>query len=149
MVPASLAWVIDSAEATIWCGLMAAVADERRLQRFRRDLGAVAGKAFELEAAAEEFRRAAFVGGDVGIGVTEHDAPWRRDLRQRQRIGGRPGRHQERRHLALEDFGQAPLDAQRPIVIAVAERIARVRRHDGVEDGRGDRRRVVGGEVHF
>ena len=74
---------------------MAAIAGQRRLQRRRSDFVAVAGQADELEAMAEELRRAAFIGGDVGFGMTEHDAPGRRNLRQRQRIRRRPGRHQE------------------------------------------------------
>ena len=99
---------------------VAAIAVKRRLQRLRRDLAVAAGKAGKLQPAAEKLRRAAFVGRDMGLGMAEHDAPGRRDLRQRQRIGRGPGRHQEHRHLALEDLRQPPLDAGGPVVIAVA-----------------------------
>ena len=128
--------------------LVSAIAGERGFKSFGRDLGAVAGKPFKFKAAAKKLRRAAFIGDDVGIPVTEHDAPRRRHLRKRQRIRRGAGRHQKRRHLTLEDFRQPPLDASGPVVVAVAARIAGVGLHDGVENGRRHRRRVVAGKIH-
>ena len=83
------------------------------------------------------------------LGVAEHDAPGRGDLRQSERVGRRPGRHQERRHFALENLAKTPLDVLRPIVIAVAARKTVARPNDGIEDGGRDRRGVVAGEIHL
>ena len=127
---------------------MAAVAGKRRFQGVCSDLGAVAGQADEFQTMPEEFRRAAFVGGDVGLRVTEHDAPRRRNLRQSQRIGRCAGRHQEDRDLALEDFRKLAFGGLRPIVIAVAAGIATVGLGERVENGGRDARRIVAGEVH-
>ena len=114
----------------------------------RRDLGAGAGEPDELEAGAEELRRTAFVSGDMQLGMTEHDAPGRGDVCERQRIGRGPGRHQEHRHVALENLGEAPFDRGGPRVGAIAGRKPLVRAHDGVEDFGCYRRRVVAGKVH-
>ena len=126
-----------------------AISCERSLERIRRNLAVVARESVELDAAAEKFRRAAFVGDDVRLRVTEHNAPRRRHLRKRQRIRGRAGRHQEYSNVVLEDFRETALDRRRPVVIAIAERITRTRAHDGVEDRGRDRRGIVAGEVHF
>ena len=83
---------------------------ERAPQRRGRDLAGFAREPDELDAAAEEFRRAAFVGRDVRLGVAEHGAPRRREMRERQRVGRGPGRHQEDRDLVLEQLGEPPLD---------------------------------------
>src|ERR1051325_4434317 len=64
-------------------------------------------------------------------------------MRDRQRIRGRAGRHQEDRHLALEDFRKTRLDPPGPRVVAVTERIPGV----GLPDRREDVRRNSGGVV--
>jgi len=125
-----------------------AVAGERGLQRGRGDLAGRARKLGELQSAAEEFRRAAFVGRDMRFGVAERDAPGRRDLRQRQRIGRRPGRDQKDGDFALEDVRQAALDLLRPGIVAVAARITAIGLRDGIEDFGRHRRRVVAGKIH-
>ena len=84
--------------------LVPAVTGQRALQHLRRDLGAVAGKTFKLEPAAEKLRRTAFIGDDVSVLVTKHDSPRRRDLRKRQCVRGRAGRHQKYCDFALEKF---------------------------------------------
>ncbi len=127
---------------------VAAVTGERGAERAGGDLAVGAVEPDELQSAAEKFHCAAFVGRDVRLRVTEHDAPGRGDLRQRQRVGRGPGRHQEHRHVALENLGKAPLDRRGPSVIAVAARIAVVRLRDGVENRGRDRRGIVAGEVH-
>ena len=70
-------------------------------------LPAVAREADELDPAAEEFRRAAFVGRDVRLGMAEDGAPGRRQMRERERIRGGAGRHQEDRDLVLEHLGES------------------------------------------
>ena len=99
---------------------MAAIAGERFFQRRRRDLAALSGEADEFQPAAEKFDRTAFVGRDVRFGMAQHDAPGRRDMRQRQSICGRAGRHQEYSDFALENLGKLALERLGPIVIAVA-----------------------------
>jgi len=122
---------------------------ERRLQLLWRDFAGFAGKTGELQSAAKKFRRASLVGNDVGLLVTQHDSPWRRHLRRRQCVCRRAGRHQECRDLALKNLRQTPLDLKRPVIIAIAPRIARVGGKDGVENGGRNAGRVVAGEVHW
>src|SRR6476659_6231587 len=97
---------------------------ERVLQRRRRDLAGFAGKADELDAAAEEFRCAAFVGGDVRLLMAEYGAPRRRQMRKREGVGRGSGRHQEHRDLVLKNLREAPLGASGPVVTAVGQRRA-------------------------
>ena len=106
MVPASVACDSDSAAGADMMRRRPMAALERAPQRLGRDLAGLARQADELDAAAEEFRRAAFVGRDVRLGMAQHRAPGRREMRERQRIGGGAGRHQEDRDLALEDLGE-------------------------------------------
>ena len=127
---------------------MSGIAFDCRAHRVDDELAADAGQPDELEAAAEELRRAAFVGDDVGFGVAQHAAPGRRDMRERQRIGGGAGRHDEDRNLALEDLAKPALDALCCIVIAIAERETGVGRENRVKDFRSDSRGVVAGKVH-
>jgi hypothetical protein len=68
----------------------------------RLQFAVVAGQADQLDAVPEEFRRAAFVGHDVRIGVAEDAAPGRREVGERQRIRGGAGRNQENGDLALK-----------------------------------------------
>ncbi len=86
-------------------------------KRLGRDLAGFARQADELDAAAEEFRRAAFVGRDMRLGMAQHRAPWRRQMGERQRIRGGAGRHQEDRDLVLENLGESsarPAWSRRP-----------------------------------
>jgi hypothetical protein len=39
---------------------------------------------------------------------------------ERERVRRRPGRHQEHRDVALEDFADAALDAPSQVVVAIA-----------------------------
>ena len=81
--------------------------------------------------------------------MAQHRAPGRRQVRERERIRRRAGRHQKYRDLALEDLGEALLDPPGPVVVAVAERVAGIGLADRLEDfGRRDSGRVVACEVH-
>jgi hypothetical protein len=80
---------------------------ELALDRARGDLAAGLVEADQLGPAGEQFRRAALVDHDVGVGVAQHRAIGRRHGRQRQRVGGRPGHHQERAQVPLEHLAQA------------------------------------------
>src|SRR5262249_19722346 len=113
-----------------------------------RDLAAVARKPDQLDAAAKKFRRAAFVDRDMRSRVTEHRAPGRREMRQRQRIRTGPGRQQKDRHVVLEQLGEPRLDAPGPVVIAIGQRGAVVRPRNGGEDLGRDPGSVVAGEIH-
>ena len=124
------------------------IAGERLLQCFERDFAAFAGQTLKFEPAAEKLRRAAFVGGDMGFGMTEHDTPLRRDLRQRQGIRRSAGRHQENRDIVFENLGHAPLDGSRPVIVAVAARIAAACFGNGIENGGRDGGRIVAGKIH-
>ena len=68
------------------------------------------GKPDQLEATAKEFRRTALVGSYVGVGVTQHSPPGRREVRECERVRCCPGRHKERRHFALEQLRQITLN---------------------------------------
>ena len=80
--------------------------------------------------------------------VAQHRAPGRRQVRERERIRHRAGRHQEHRDLALEQLGEALLDPLGPLVVAVAERIAGVGLAQRVEDFRRHSGGVVACEIH-
>ena len=80
--------------------------------------------------------------------MAQHGSPGRRDVRQRQRVRGGSGRHQERRELVLEDFGQAALQPFRDRILAVAEREAVVGAADRREDRGRDPGGIVAGEMH-
>ena len=80
---------------------MAGIARDRGRSTVPRvSLAVLARQADQLDAAAEEFRRAAFVGHDVCLLVAQHAAPGRRDMGKREGVGGGPGGHQEDRDLA-------------------------------------------------
>jgi len=121
---------------------------ECRLQGRGRDLAGFARKRDQFEPAAEEFRSAAFVGREMTFLMAQHGSPGRRDVRQRQRVRGGSGRHQERRELVLEDFGQASLQPFRDRILAVAEREAVVGAADRREDRGRDPGGIVAGEMH-
>ena len=55
----------------------------------------------------------------MGLGMTEHRAPWRSEVRERERIRRRAGRHQKDRDLVLEHVRKARFDPLRPIVSTV------------------------------
>src|SRR5262249_5302300 len=112
------------------------------------DVAGSAATAQELDTTAEEFGRTAFVGCDVRFVMAEHGAPGRGEMRQRERVRRRSGRHQEDRDLALEDFGEARLDALRPGIAAVSERRAGIRARNCGKDLGRDPGGVVTCEIH-
>jgi hypothetical protein len=126
----------------------APLAVERARQGLRRNLAARPRKADELDATTEEFRRAAFIGGDMRLVVAEHRAPWRCEMRERQRIGGGAGRHEKNGDVALEHVSEPPLEAGRPVVVAIGERRPLIRARDGRQNLRRDPCGVVAGEIH-
>ena len=127
---------------------VAFIATDRRGERLRRHLAADTRHADELEPAAEELRRAAFIGQDMRLAMREHRAPRRAHMRERQRIGGGAGRHQEYGDVVLEQFRDAPLDVPSQIVIAIAQHEAFVGPHQGIENFRSHARGVVTCKVH-
>ena len=117
-------------------------------QRFRRHLAADARHADELEAAAEKFRRAAFVGEDMRLGMRKHRAPRRADMRERQRIGRRAGRHQEHGDLVLENLADPPFDRAGDVIVAIAHGEAVIAGDERLQDFRRDAGGVVACEIH-
>ncbi len=97
---------------------------ERALQRRGRELTCFARQAHELDPAAVEFRRAAFVRGDVRLPMAEHSAPGLSQLRECERVGRGSARHQEHRKLTLKNIGQSLLDPPRPGIASVGQRDA-------------------------
>ena len=121
---------------------------ERAHQGSWCDLAAFAAKRNELDTAAEEFRRAAFVRCDMRILVTEDRAPGRSEMRERERIGCCPGCHEKHRDLALEKLAQALLDARGPGVATIGEHLAFIRAGDRRNDFRRDAGCIVAREIH-
>ena len=126
----------------------APLAVERTRKRCRRELAPLAGKADELETAAEEFRRPAFVGRDMRLLMADDRAPRGREMRKRKRIGRSPRPHQEHRHLAFEHFGETALDPLRPGIVAISEHRAFVGARKRRQNFRRDGSRVVAGKIH-
>jgi hypothetical protein len=69
-------------------------------------------------------------------------------VRERQRVCGRPGRHEEHRHVALENLANSPLDRARDVVVAVPEREPAVAGSERLQNLRRDACGVVACEVH-
>jgi hypothetical protein len=80
--------------------------------------------------------------------MAEDRTPGRSKLRQRDCIGGGPGRHQKHRRFVLKQLGQSALDPLGRLVVAIAERKSFADAHDGVEDFRRDPGGVVAGKIH-
>ena len=113
-----------------------------------RYFASLPGEPDELEAAAEEFRRPTFVGRDVRFRMAQHRPPGRRQVRERERIGRRSGRHEKNGNVALEQLREFFLDTSGPGVVAVGQRRPVVRARNGGENFRRDRRRIIAGEIH-
>ena len=126
----------------------APLAVERVRHGIGRDLAAYSCEPDELDAAAKEFRRAAFVHGDMRLLVAENGTPGRRQMRERERIGRSPRRNQEHRDLALEHLGEPAFDALGPGILAIGERVPLIGARDGCQDFGRKPRRVVAGEIH-
>src|SRR5262249_52252929 len=101
-----------------------------------------------LDAAAKEFRRTTLVSRDMRLGMAQDCTPGWREMRNRERIGGGPSRHQKDRDLMLEQLGKTLLEAPRDRVIAVGKRGALVRGRNRGQDLRRHRRRIVACKVH-
>src|SRR5262249_21999789 len=127
---------------------VAAIAGKRRRQDLGRNLAGLPREAGKLEAMAEEFWCAAFVGSDVRLRMTQHNAPRRSELRQRQRVCRRTCRHQKSSDFAFEDLAKAALDSARPVVIPVASGVAAIGLSQGIENGRRHWRGIVTGKIH-
>src|SRR5207244_6165049 len=97
----------------------------------------------ELRSAAEEARRAAFVGGDVRLFVAVNRAVGGRERREAQGVGGGAGRDREGAHLGAEESAEHRIEALRPWIVAVGEREPLV----GLDDRRQDRGAGRGGLI--
>ena len=102
------------------------------MDEFRRETGDRALETCRVDAAerpvdrvraasrsAKIFRRAAFVLDDMRLAMAEGDAAGLGVGGERQRVGGRAGRHEEHRHLALEDLAEALVDGAVEIAVAI------------------------------
>jgi hypothetical protein len=133
--------------------LMHVVADRREqgLHRVRRQLGAFALRQQQLGAVGVEFGRAAFVILDMGVAMADDALMRLAQSGQRERIGGRAGRHPKRPHLAPEQVRER---AVQPFAqcIAVISRIEPVRdaergQHFGAASRRIVREKSHGGAI--
>ena len=111
---------------------------ERKRDRFchllRTDFTVGRRQPDEFGASREELRCAAFIGDDVCRFIAVNRAVGRRNLRQRQRVGGAAGGHRENRHVGLEDFAGNRLQTRRVGVAAVGGNQIDVGRVDGRHD---------------
>jgi len=82
------------------------------------------------------------------LAVAEGDAARAVDQRHGERIGRRAGRDEEDGDLALEDFGEPPLDRLVEIACAVGRREAGRGLRKGLADHGVGAGPVVGGKVH-
>ena len=108
-MPASVTCVSDSTDGVTWCGPPHSPPSSAACSVAGAIIAPSPGKFDQLQAAAEKLRRAGLAGHDMRLAVAHHRAPWRRQVRQRQRIGRGPGRHQINRDLALEQTAKAAL----------------------------------------
>ena len=122
---------------------------EGSLEDIGRNATIVARQTDQLEAAAEKFRGAAFAGHDVGLAMTQHRPPRRRQLGDRERVRSGSGRHHQGRNVAFEQIAEQAFDPARQRVVAVAEGEPVVGLPDGIEDRRGDTGRIVACEIHI
>src|SRR5262249_41818836 len=113
-----------------------------------RNLAPSPREAAALQPTAVEFRRAAFVRRDMRLGMAEHGAPRRSEMRQCERVGRGSCRHQENCDLVREKFGEARFDASGPGIAAVAQRRALIRPRNGGKNLRRNPGGVVACEVH-
>src|SRR6202049_1208244 len=104
------------------------------LEDIRFDLASRSLDPQELDAAAEEFGRPAFVGGDMRLAVADDGAPRWRQMRKRKRIGRRPRSDEEARGLMLEHLRKPALQALGPVILPVGERLALIRSCDRGEN---------------
>jgi hypothetical protein len=69
-------------------------------------------------------------------------------MRERERVRSGSGGHEERRHLMLEEFRQAPFRALGQRIVAIAHGKAFVRTRERLQELRRDSGGIVAGEIH-
>ena len=89
-------------------------------ERLRRKLAARRVKTDDLRPAAEKFRRTRLIDVYVRLAVTEDDAARPGVRRKGKRVGSSPARHDEHRHLVLEDFRQPAFDGLGQVVVPIS-----------------------------
>src|ERR1700674_4546473 len=98
------------------------------LEDIRFDLASRSLDPQELDAAAEEFGRPAFVSGDMRLAVADGCAPRRPHTRKRKRTGRRrPRAAEEESELMLDHLRTPALQALGPVIVPVGELLALVR----------------------
>src|SRR5947207_571084 len=107
---------------------------EGELQGLECELAGGTRQRHELRSAAEEARRAAFVGGDVRFFVAVNRAVGGRERREAQDVGGGAGRDRKGAHLGPEESAEHRIEALRPWIVAVGDREPLV----GLDDRRQD-----------
>jgi len=98
--------------------------------------------------AGEKFRRAAFIGVDMGLFVAIDRAPGRRKLGQGERVRRRARRHQERRHFAFEHIAEQAVQPPGGRIGAIAGGGALVFPRDRGDHLGRDRTGIVALEIH-
>src|SRR5207244_10012575 len=77
----------------------------------------------QFRSSGEKFRRAAFVGLNVGMLVTDHALERLAQLRERQRVRRRAGENKINIAVGLEDFTDPIARARSPPVLAIGWRV--------------------------
>ena len=119
--------------------------------QIRLDVGrpqlTVAGRNRHHFRAAEAFESAAFVGLEMRAGRRKHRLPRTQHRAQRGNVCARAVERQEDFGLLAEVLFESGGRARGPIVLAVTDGVAAVRRFERFENFRRDRRVVVAGEA--
>ncbi len=102
----------------------------------------------EPQPAAEKFRRAAFVGNGMGFAVAQHGPPGRRQMRQRQCIGGSAAAHQKYRHVPFEHFREPTLQPSGQGVVPVGNGESGVGANQSVQNRGRHSGGVIAGKFH-
>ncbi len=121
---------------------------ERGRDGSRLQLPGLSLDAYEPQPAAEKFRRAAFVRNGMGFAMAQHGPPRRRQMRQRQCIGGSAGAHQKYRHVTFKHFREPTLQPSGQGVVPVRNGASGVGANQSVQNRGRHSGGVIAGKFH-
>ena len=98
--------------------------------------------------AAKEFRRTAFILGDMRLVMTENRSPRGRDARQSQRIRRRAGGDKKHAQIRLEYLAQSRLDPCGKGIGPIGAKRALIGPRHRLDDFGGGSIAVITGEIH-
>jgi len=117
-------------------------------QRIGVDLRVFAGQVAQRQPPAVEFRRTAFILGNMRLAMTENRAPGRRNTGQREGIGGGAGGDEKHAQIRLENRAQALLDPQGQRIDTVGTKRPTIGASHRLDDLRCRTIAVIAGEIH-